>query len=76
MEDRSIIIDNMKNEIPSDKYQEIIYSFWGVYDGHAGYRAAEICKQSLHKLIVNNRNFFEGNIPLAIQVTNFFNIYI
>lgn len=69
MEDRSITIDNLKEEIPSELYIEnTLYSFFAVYDGHAGYRAAEICKESFHKLLVTNRYFSEGDIPKAIQV--------
>lgn len=69
MEDRSVAIDNMKTTIPCPKYKDSLsYSFWGVYDGHAGSKAAEMCKQSLHKMLIENDMFFYGDMSKAIQV--------
>ena len=69
MEDRSIAIDDIRSIHEAEKYKENLpYAYWAVYDGHAGFRAAEICKQKLHKIIVENENFFSGQVDKAIQV--------
>lgn len=70
MEDRSIAIDNMKETVPNAKYKkELSYSYWAVYDGHSGFKAAEMCKESLHKILIENDMFFYGDMSKAIQVS-------
>ena len=69
MEDRHVIFDNMKADIPSGSYKDdMTYSYWAVYDGHAGYKAAEICMNLLHEEIAQNEHFIKGDILSAIQV--------
>jgi len=68
MEDRYICIDNVKEISPDTQYpQGDHFAFFAVYDGHAGFRAADICKESLHKIILDEPEFGSGNVTKAIQ---------
>ena len=73
MEDRHVVFDDLREELPNAHYQDAVpYSYWAVYDGHAGFRAAEICKDSLHKEIIQSEHFKSGDIFAAIQVVRFY----
>jgi len=73
MEDRHVVFDDLREELPDAHYQEgIPYSYWAVYDGHAGFKAAEICKDCLHKEIMQSEHFKSGDIFAAIQVVRKF----
>lgn len=76
MEDRHVCFDDLKGQIQNIDYPENTHlSFYGIYDGHAGSRAAEICKNLLHTHIITN--LFFSNSTGAIQVSfNFLKIFL
>jgi len=66
MEDTHVAIDDIQKEFP-----EVLlkgkHSYYGVYDGHGGIEVAELCKQLLHKHIITDPAFAQGDISTAIK---------
>jgi serine/threonine protein phosphatase PrpC len=76
MEDACVVIDYLHLVCPElSSYLETNmdcgrnFSFYGVYDGHAGYRAARILKQTLHSHLFKNPLFTQRKVDEAIRTT-------
>lgn len=42
-------------------------SFWGVYDGHGGIKAAEFCQNFLHRKLLTSKHYAEGHFINALS---------
>ena len=75
MEDRVVCFDDIKSQIPELNYpNDMRISYFGVFDGHAGSRAAEICKNQLHTKIICESLF--QSVTQSIQVSDLLKIII
>ena len=57
MEDRRCYSNLNKRLGLSSSKEEEFQSFFGVYDGHSGYEAAEYAAKHIHELLVKEENF-------------------
>ncbi|PRP81319.1 protein phosphatase 2C [Planoprotostelium fungivorum] len=68
MEDSHIVIDDVRKEFPDITFSgEEKIAYYAVYDGHGGHRAAAMCSAHLHKSILNDPAFNEGDVEKAIR---------
>lgn len=74
MEDEHVAFDSMVGNTEFNQKQlgvwisqENVLGYYGVYDGHIGRRAAEVTAQELHKTIVAEPEFGEGDVQAAYQ---------
>jgi len=51
MQDRHVIIENFLGHLTSKPNDLINLSFYAIFDGHAGARAAEFCAENLHVIL-------------------------
>ena len=68
MEDRHVaILDLNKHLGLSTSKEEEFQSFFGVYDGHSGYEAAEYAAKHIHELLVKEENFESDTLKAFVQ---------
>ena len=74
MEDRVVCFDDIKSQLPELNYpNDMRISYFAVFDGHAGARAAEICKTQLHSKIICETIF--QSVSQSIQVINYYFLF-
>ena len=80
MEDSCTVIDylemvdpELKKEMEETMDMGRNFSFYGVFDGHAGHRAARILKQQLHTNLFKNELFKQRRVEEAIT-SSFFDV--
>ncbi|PUU73857.1 phosphatase 2C-like domain-containing protein [Tuber borchii] len=67
MEDaHAAVLDLQNPDDPTKASSEGRISFFGVYDGHSGYMAAEYCGENLHKILAKQPAFKDSNYEQAL----------
>ena len=70
MEDRHVAILDLNKHLglsSSKEDEEEFQSFFGVYDGHSGYEAAEYAAKHIHELLVEEENFKSDTLKAFVQ---------
>ena len=70
MEDRHVAILDLNKHLglsSSKEDKEEFQSFFGVYDGHSGYEAAEYAAKHIHELLVEEENFESDTLKAFVQ---------
>jgi len=72
MEDRCMLVPRYRQRTPQSALEELENlfsktSFYGVYDGHGGWIAAEFISRHLHRMVVNQQAFAEGRFRDALH---------
>jgi protein phosphatase 1L len=72
MEDRCMLVPRYRQRTPESALEELENlfsktSFYGVYDGHGGWIAAEFLSRHLHRAVVNQVAFAEGRFRDALH---------
>jgi len=65
LEDRFVVENNL-NAIADLPHK---YRYYAIFDGHVNEQAAEYCKNKLHLNLIENENFKNGDISLALKET-------
>ena len=58
MEDKAVVLQHPHFNIDCGLTDNLPRSFFAVYDGHAGYVAAEYCRRRVHVNLACQKNFF------------------
>jgi len=65
MEDTHVMLDDIN--APFSLKGSVQRAYYGVYDGHGGKNAADMTEELLHKNIITDPEFSNGNIEAAIK---------
>ena len=66
MEDRTTLIENL---LEGQEGEDLAVSYFAVFDGHAGRRAADICSSNIHQMVCEHSDFPEGDMAIILRET-------
>eukprot|EP01095_Lingulamoeba_sp_RSL-Kostka_P014180 TRINITY_DN6116_c0_g1_i2.p1 TRINITY_DN6116_c0_g1~~TRINITY_DN6116_c0_g1_i2.p1 ORF type:complete len:276 (+),score=100.94 TRINITY_DN6116_c0_g1_i2:41-868(+) len=67
MEDRFVNIDEIKRKDIINNNENKNITYYGVYDGHCGHKAADLCQELLHTKLLSEVDFDEEDISQSIS---------